>query len=65
MYEIKLSADKRKVIARGRTIVAFLPADAEAQKSSIEDLSRTAMEAVRTIMWRIQFDRSPAPNNTP
>ncbi len=65
MFEVKISPDKARVIARGRTLVAYVQADADAQKSTLEGLSKSTVEAVRTLIWRIQFDRVPAASNTP
>ena len=65
MYEVKVSPDKTKVIARGRTLVAYIPADAAPQKSTLEGISKSTVEAIRTIIWRIQFDRVPTASSTP
>ena len=65
MFEVKVSPDKARVIARGRILVAYIQADADAQKSTLEGISKSTVEAVRTLIWRIQFDRVPAASNTP
>lgn len=64
-YELKISADKTRVLARGRTLVTYTSADVEGQKSTFEQLSKGTLDAILTIMWRIQFDRVPAASNTP
>ena len=65
MYEVKVGPDKTRVIARGRTLVAYLQVDADAQKSTLEQLSKSTVDAIRTLIWRIQFDRVPTASNTP
>ena len=65
MYEVKIGPDKSRVIARGRVLVDFVQADADAQKSSLEQISKSTVEAVRTLIWRIQFDRVPATSGGP
>ncbi len=59
MYEIKLSNDKSRVIARGQTVVAFTAADAEPQRQSVEALASASLEVIRNLIWQDRVNRLP------
>ncbi len=59
-YELKLSMDKRGILARGKLIVTFEVEDAEAQNAEVALLAQGTLEAIRNLIWQTQFDRVPA-----
>jgi predicted Zn-dependent protease len=58
-YEVKLSVDKRGIVARGKLLVTFADEDAAAQKLEVASLAQGALEAIRNLIWQTQFDRVP------
>jgi predicted Zn-dependent protease len=60
MYEVKLSPDKTRVIARMQTILSFTPEDAAAQKAPASQLAQDALNAIKSLLWQDQFNRVPA-----
>lgn len=59
MYEVKLSNDKTRVLARGQTVVAFTQADADLQRQSIESLASASLEVIRNLIWQDRVNRMP------
>jgi predicted Zn-dependent protease len=58
-YELKLSVDKRGILARGKLLLMFADEDAAAQKADVTTLSKNALDAIRNLIWQTQFDRAP------
>jgi beta-barrel assembly-enhancing protease len=57
LYEVRLSTDKTRIIARSQTLVAFTSADAAAQASTVQKLTADAFEAVKSLLWQDQVNR--------
>jgi len=56
-FELKLSADKTRVLARRQVVVEFTPEDAAAMGSTPGDLAEQARKALQTLLWQDQFNR--------
>lgn len=56
-YEVRVTADKSRVIGGMETIIAFTPADADVLGSTVPQLSQAAAEAVRNIIWQDPSNR--------
>ena len=65
MYEIKVGPDGARVIARNKVLVVFTDADAEPQKLTKDKLAASTIEAIKSLIWRIQFNRVPTASETP
>jgi predicted Zn-dependent protease len=63
MYELHITADKSRIIARNQTVVIFTDADADAQKSTVAQLSQNGLEAIKSLLWQDQFNK-PVGNGT-
>jgi len=59
MYEVRLNPDKTRVLARSQTLLAFTQADADAQKTTVAQLSQDALSAIKNLLWQDQFNRIP------
>jgi predicted Zn-dependent protease len=57
--DVRLTQDKNGIIARGQPIVTFSAADATAQKSTPQDLSKNALDALKKVIWEDRFNRMP------
>jgi hypothetical protein len=60
-FELTLSADKRRVLARRRTLLAVTEADARASEMTVSDTARNVLDALRNLLWQDQFNRTPIP----
>lgn len=60
MHEVRLASDKVRVLARNQTLLAFTQADADAQKTTIAQLSQDALAAIKNLLWQDQFNRVPS-----
>jgi beta-barrel assembly-enhancing protease len=56
-FDVRMSKDKTRVLGAMETIVAFTPNDAEVQRSTVQQLTQSAAEAVRTILWQDPSNR--------
>ena len=59
-YEVKLSPDKRGIVARGKLLLLFADEDAAAQNLQLAALAQGALDAIRNLIWQTQFDRVPS-----
>jgi predicted Zn-dependent protease len=59
IYEVKLSNDKTRVLARGQTVVAFTQADADPQRQTVEALASASLEVIRNLIWQDRVNRMP------
>ncbi len=57
MYEVRMSADKTRIIGRQEVLVTFKDSDAVSQKLPVTQLSQNVLEAVRNLLWQDQFNR--------
>ncbi len=57
MYEVRISADKTRIIGRQEVLVTFKDADAVTQKSTVPQLSQSVLDAIRNLLWQDQFNR--------
>jgi beta-barrel assembly-enhancing protease len=57
LYEVRLSADKSRIIARTQTLLAFTEEDAAAHSSTVQKLTADAFEAVKSLLWQDQVNR--------
>jgi hypothetical protein len=57
MYEVRMSPDKTKVIARFQTLVSYTDSDAAAQGKSTSVLTQDTVEAIKTLLWQEQVNR--------
>lgn len=57
-YEVRISADGTKVTARGITLVQFTAQDMTAQSKSAAELSAAAKQAIQSLIWGEQFNRT-------
>lgn len=57
MYEVRLSPDKSRVLARYWTLAVFTPADAAPQSQSVPELAQSALEAVKSLLWQDQMNK--------
>jgi predicted Zn-dependent protease len=57
MYEIKVTPDKSKIVARFQTLVAFTSSDANIQGKPVEALTTDMVEAIKTVLWQEQVNR--------
>ncbi len=64
-YEVRLSGDRSRIVARDQVLIAFDPADARAQGKTVEQLAQGALEAIRNLIWQGQFNRIPAGSGSP
>lgn len=62
-FEVTVSADKARVLARRRTLVAVSPADAAAAGRTVDEVTAGAVDAIRNLLWQDQFNRTPAPTS--
>lgn len=60
-FELQLSSDQTRVLARRRTLIALTEADARAAGQTVPEAARTALEALRNLLWQDQFNRTPPP----
>jgi predicted Zn-dependent protease len=56
-YEVRVSGDKSRVLASMQTVVAYAPADADVQHTTVEALARSSAEALRTVIWQDPANR--------
>ncbi|NLH99861.1 MAG: M48 family metalloprotease [Chthonomonadales bacterium] len=60
-FELGLSSDQTRVIARRRTLLAVTEADARASERSVQDVAKGMVEALRNLLWQDQFNKTPMP----
>jgi len=60
-FELALSSDRTRVLARRRTLLRITEADARASNMSIPDTAKSVVEALRNLLWQEQFNRTPVP----
>ena len=60
-FELTLSADQTRVVARRRTLLAVTEADARLSSRSVQDVAKGMVEALRNLLWQDQFNRTPMP----
>ncbi|MCX6362376.1 MAG: M48 family metalloprotease [Armatimonadetes bacterium] len=58
LFEIKMSLDGSRVVARGRTLVLYGPGDVEGTGQTVQQAARATYEALRNIVWQDQFNRT-------
>jgi len=58
-FELQLSPDQTRVLARRRTLIALTDADARASGQTVPQAARAALEALRNLLWQDQFNRTP------
>ncbi len=58
MYELRMSGDKSRIIARGATLVVYSDADAKPQNVSLEQAGTATMDAIKSLIWQEQLNRS-------
>jgi len=56
-YEVRLSPDKSKIIARFQTLVTYTDSDAVAQGKPVTALTADTLEAIKTVLWQEQVNR--------
>lgn len=60
-FELQLSPDKTRVLARRRTLIALTEADARSVGQTVPEAAAGALEALRNLLWQDQFNRTPMP----
>jgi Zn-dependent protease with chaperone function len=58
LFEVKMSLDGSRVVARGRTLVLYGPGDVEGTGQTVQQAARATYEALRNIVWQDQFNRT-------
>lgn len=51
-FDVRVSADKSRVLGGMQTLITFAQADADVLRSTLAQLSQATAEAVRTIIWQ-------------
>lgn len=59
LFEVKVSNDGQRVLARGKALVAYTAQDAAVQGMSVPEMARASAEALRNAIWQDQFNRLP------
>ncbi len=60
-FELSLSADRTRVLARRRTLIAITEADARASSMTVQETAKSVIDALRNLLWQDQFNRTPVP----
>lgn len=60
-FELQLSPDRTRVLARRRTLIALTEADARSVGQTVPEAAAGALEALRNLLWQDQFNRTPMP----
>jgi hypothetical protein len=58
-FDLSLSSDKTRVLARRRTLIALTDADARASGLTVQQVAQNALDALRNLLWQDQFNRTP------
>lgn len=64
-FELGLSADRTRVLARRRTLIAVTDADARGAGQSVQQVAEGTLDALRNLLWQDQFNRTPMTASTP
>jgi predicted Zn-dependent protease len=56
-FDVRVSKDKARVIAGLETVVTFTSSDADIQRTTVAQLSQSAADALRTIIWQDPSNR--------
>lgn len=59
LFEVKVSNDGQRVLARGKALVAYTAQDAAVQGQTVPELARASADALRNAIWQDQFNRLP------
>lgn len=60
-FDVTLSSDKTRVLARRRTLIAVTEDDARATGKTVAETAQQAFDAIRSLIWQDQFNRTPLP----
>lgn len=63
-FDLGLSTDKTRVLARRRTLIALTDGDARGAGQSVRQAAEGAVEALRNLLWQDQFNRTPMTAST-
>jgi hypothetical protein len=63
-FELSLSTDKTRVLARRRAILTVTEADVRAGGQTVQQVAQGVLDALRNLLWQDQFNRTPVPAST-
>ncbi len=64
-FDLALSGDKTRVLARRRTLIAVSEADARGAGQTVQATAEGALNALRNLLWQDQFNRTPTTASVP
>lgn len=57
MYEVRITPDKTKIIARFQTLITYTQSDASLQGKPVATLTQETLEAIKTLLWQEQVNK--------